>query len=99
LWELPIVSYRNRAKDGGLLREQAAAAVEEVLAAVEFDESVIDGEDAFIAVLFEVTRLIVLVEDALGASRVDATVLVKNWEELDITLTDEGVAEEEDVVV
>jgi hypothetical protein len=94
LWELPIVSHKSRAKDGGLLREQAAAAVEDVLAAVEFDERAIDGEDAFVAVLFEVTRLVVLVEDALGASRVDAMVLVKNWEELDITLTDE-----EDVVV
>jgi hypothetical protein len=99
LWELPIVSYRSRAKDGGLLREQAAAAVEEVLAAVEFDERAVDGEDAFIAVLFKVTRLVVLVEDTLGASRVDAMVLVKHWEELDITLTDEGVQEEEDIVV
>jgi hypothetical protein len=84
-------------RDGGLLREQAAAALEEAMTAVEFDEREVDVEDAFSAVVVEVTRLVVLVKDALGASRVEATALVlfKAWEELDIAPTDE----EEDALV
>jgi len=46
----------------------------------------VDDEDAFSAVI-EVTRFVVLVEDTLGASRIDATVLVNDWEELDVTPT------------
>jgi hypothetical protein len=88
--------------DGDLLREQAAVAEEEVSTAVEFGERAVDGEDTFSAVLVEVTCLVVLVEDALGAIRVDAAVPVKDWEEFDITLTDEGeilVEEEDDTVI
>jgi hypothetical protein len=80
-------------RDGGSLREQAAATVEDALTAVELDER---------AVLVEVTRLAVLVEDALWGSGVDATVLVNDRDELDITPTDEGeilVENEEDAVV
>jgi hypothetical protein len=88
-------------RDGDLLRKQAAGAVEVGLTAVEFDERAVDVEDAFSWAAVEVTWLVALVEDALGVSRVDTAVLVNDWEELDITPTDEGEVlfeEEEDAV-
>jgi hypothetical protein len=72
------------------------------LTVIEFDERGVDVEDAFSAVI-EVARLGVLMEATLGESRVDATVLVNDWEELDVTpMGDEGeilVKEGEDALV